>query len=56
MRYFWIFMTALVCSDAYVVSHGIDGAFWRFKTEPELRLQEALIQRAASQPQSSQSY
>lgn len=47
MRYFWIFMAALICSDAYVVSQGIDGVFWRFKTAPELRLQEALILRAS---------
>lgn len=42
MRYFWIFLTVLVCCDAFLVSRGINGAFWQLKTETELRLQEAL--------------
>lgn len=46
---FWIFCAVFVCCDAFVVSRGLDGFIWQFKTEPELKLQQQLIDRA-SQP------
>ena len=46
---FWIFCALLVCCEAFVVSRGIDGFIWHFKTPAELRLQEKLIERATAQ-------
>lgn len=46
---FWIFCAVLVCCETFVVSRGIDGFIWHFKTPAELRLQEKLIERAAAQ-------
>lgn len=46
MRFFWIFCAVFVCCDAFLVSRGLDGVLWIYKTEPEQRLQQALIERA----------
>ena len=46
---FWLFCAVLVICEVFIVLHGIDGLIWKFKTPPELRLQEKLITRATTQ-------
>ena len=46
---FWILCAVLVVCEVYIVTRGIDGVIWRFKTPAELRLQERLIEHAAAQ-------
>ena len=45
---FWIFLAVFLVCDASLVSRGMDGAIWHFKTPAELELQKHLIERAAA--------
>ena len=40
------FMSVFVGCSAYLTMQGLDTSFWTFKTQPELELQQKLIEKA----------
>lgn len=44
---FWIFCAVWVLAEVYITMQGIDTVLWKFKTPPELELQQHLINKAA---------
>lgn len=35
----WFFLAIFVAADAFVVSQGVDGYFWSYKTPTEIQVQ-----------------
>lgn len=47
---FWLLCAVVICCDYAVFKSGADGAFWQYKTPPELVLQQKIIAGKVSQP------